>query len=94
MDKILVYFAEKYNGDWNGIFQAINTKEKVDIEQVEKVFTEKQEQYNIITMISEDYPEFLKHIYMPPFVLFYKKTKPTKASMSKLPVGQGRYILD
>lgn len=70
MDKILVYFAIKYEGDWELIYSAINRKEKVDAEEVEKLVSKCNSSY--ITLLDEKYPERLKSIYKPPFVLFYK----------------------
>lgn len=70
MEKILVYFAIKYEGDWDKIYQAINKKEKVDVKEMEEVVSSLDCEY--ITLINEKYPSRLKHIYKPPFVLFYK----------------------
>ena len=70
MEKILVYFAIKYEGDWDKIYQAINKKEKVDTKEMEEVLSTIDCEY--ITLINEKYPSRLKHIYKPPFVLFYK----------------------
>lgn len=73
MDKILAYFAIKYEGDWDKIYAAINKKEKVDSNEMEEVLKKNTSEY--ITLISNDYPFRLKHIYKPPFVLFYKGNK-------------------
>ena len=70
MEKILVYFAIKYNGDWDKIYRAINQKEKVDIESLNDLIKQHGEKY--ITLLSENYPSRLKSIYKPPFVLFYR----------------------
>lgn len=68
--QILVYLTIKYSGDWNRIYEAIKEKEIVD----ETTVQEKLEQYtgNYVTIIDDNYPEKLKKIYKPPFVLFYK----------------------
>ncbi len=69
MRKILLYFSLKYQGDYKKIYQAIKQKEKVapkdliDIEQ--KILS----QY--VTLIDPNYPELLKNIYNPPWVLYY-----------------------
>lgn len=73
MDNILLYFAIKYEGDWDKIYQAINKKEKIDPKQLEEVIAKNKD--NFITLISNDYPLKLKNIYKPPFVLFYKGDK-------------------
>lgn len=69
MEEILLYFSLKYQGDFKKIYQALERKEKVD----EKIKTEllKQLQCNYTTILSDDYPESLKHISCPPFVLYY-----------------------
>lgn len=70
MEKILVYFAIKYGGDWDKIYKAINMKEKIDSNEVEKVVSNHGEKY--LTLLNDDYPDKLKNIYKPPFVLFYR----------------------
>ena len=45
MEKILVYFAIKYNGDWDKIYRAINQKEKVDIESLNDLIKQHGEKY-------------------------------------------------
>ena len=70
MEEILAYFAIKYEGDWDRIYSAINKKEKVDTEEMKKLLVSNNCKY--ITLIGNDYPYRLKHIYKPPFVLFYK----------------------
>ena len=69
MNDILVYFAIKYKGDWDSIYSAINKKERVDSEEVKRVVSECNFQY--ITLLDSNYPQRLKNIYKPPFVLFY-----------------------
>ena len=70
MEDILIYFAIKYEGDWDKIYSAINKKEKVDLTEIRKVVDENKS--SCITLLSECYPSKLKNIYKPPFVLFYK----------------------
>lgn len=70
MEEILLYFAIKYNGDWNKIYEAIKTKESVNDEDLKEVILNNKEEY--ITIISDKYPDCLKSISKPPFVLFYK----------------------
>lgn len=67
---IIIYLSIKYAGDWNAIYQAIKNKEFVDEEQVTKAVNNISDKY--VTIIDEDYPEKLKKIYKPPFVLYYK----------------------
>lgn len=70
MEDILIYFAVKYEGDWDKIYSAINKKEKVDQKELEEMLTKNTSE--CITLLSEFYPQKLKNIYKPPFVLFYK----------------------
>lgn len=70
MDKVIVYLAIKYKGDWDAIYKAIMEKENVDVKEVERVVSECP--YNYITILDDRYPMNIKHIYKPPFVLFYK----------------------
>ena len=70
MEKILVYLAIKYKGDWKKIIEAIESKEKVDAAEVEKVVSKLDSKW--ITLLSNEYPDYLKRIYAPPIVLFYK----------------------
>ena len=67
--EIIIYLAIKYAGDWNAIYQAIKQKELVDETQVTE--TLKSIKCEIVTIIDPTYPESLKKIYKPPFVLFY-----------------------
>lgn len=70
---ILIYFAIKYNGEWQKIFDAIKNKESIDDEEILKQVEKVKNQS--ITLIDEDYPERLKNVFKPPFVLFYKGDK-------------------
>ena len=67
--EIIIYLAIKYAGDWNAIYQAIKQKELVDETQVTE--TLKSIKSEVVTIIDATYPESLKKIYKPPFVLFY-----------------------
>lgn len=67
--KLLIYFALKYKGDWESIYEALKSKEEPEDEEVAallKTMTSKA-----ITFLDDEYPESLKSIYRPPFVLFY-----------------------
>lgn len=66
---ILIYFAIKYKGDWENIMTAIKNKEEfVPNELLEVV---KNMKCKAITLMDEEYPDSLKHIFKPPLVLFY-----------------------
>lgn len=69
MEDVLLYFALKYNGDFNSIYKALESKEVVDYQLYEKLKSKFKSKYT--TLVSNDYPNKLKEIDCPPFVLFY-----------------------
>lgn len=70
MEEVLVYFALKYEGDFYKILSALQNKERVfDVQRKEAINGLK---CNYTTLISEDYPSYLKESKCPPFVIFYK----------------------
>jgi DNA processing protein len=69
MRKTLLYFAIKYNGNFKKIYQAIKEKEAVPIKELNNI--ESKIKCNYITIVDSNYPNFLKNIGSPPFVLFY-----------------------
>lgn len=69
MEDIILYFSLKYEGDFMKIYHALVDKEKVDEELKEKLFERLKCRYT--TIFSDDYPELLKDINCPPFVLYY-----------------------
>ncbi|WP_339022443.1 DNA-processing protein DprA [Spiroplasma endosymbiont of Crioceris asparagi] len=73
MNKILLYFAIKYNGDWDKIYSALKEKEQIAKEDLNRVINDVK--YQFITILDNDYPEGFKEVYKPPFVLFYKGDK-------------------
>lgn len=66
---IIIYLAIKYQGDWNAIYDAIKRKELVDEPTVMETLA--KQNAKVVTIIDQDYPERLKKMYKPPFVLFY-----------------------
>lgn len=76
MNLVLIYFAIKYKGYFHDIYNAIKTKEFIQLEELEKIGEQlNTEKIKAITIIDEDYPESLKQINQPPFVLFYEGNK-------------------
>lgn len=69
MEKLLVYLSVLYKGDWDKIYDAILNKVQIDKNEMEQVLTTVTDKY--ITLISPNYPESLKCIFKPPFVLYY-----------------------
>lgn len=73
MNIILIYFAIKYKGDWDKIYKALEEKEKVSLQEIKALEDKiKKEQWNVITIIDQDYPDQLKESYKPPFVIWLK----------------------
>ena len=70
MEEILLFFALKYQGDFQSILKALQAKEKVSQEERREAVAKVNSKYT--TIISSDYPDALKEISCPPFVLFYK----------------------
>ena len=68
--EVLGYLAIKHSGDWVKVYNSIKEKESISTAEVEQVISECKN--NFITILDEEYPEFLKNIYRPPLVLFYK----------------------
>lgn len=69
MSKIILHFANKYNGDWDSIYNVIKSKENVDLQKIDNI--SKHELLNWMTIIDDKYPDNFKTIYMPPLILYY-----------------------
>ena len=70
MSDLVLYFSIKYEGNLNKIYKALLNKEKFDKEAIIKMKEQLDCQY--ITIFDDEYPDELKEINCPPFVLFYK----------------------
>ena len=68
-EEVIVGLAIKYQGDWNAIYKGVLDVQDRDLDQYIKLV--KRMKSNYITILSKDYPEYLKHCFKPPFVLFY-----------------------
>ena len=66
---LLIHLAVKYQGDYNKILFAIETKEDVPFEEAKKTYESLK--CKCLTILDYDYPLKLKHSFQPPFVLFY-----------------------
>ncbi len=76
MNIILIWFAIKYKGDWDRIYQALEEKEKISLRELKDLELKmKNEEIQAITILDLDYPNQLKKAYKPPFVLFYRGNK-------------------
>lgn len=69
MRRILLYFSLKYKGDYKKIYNAIVEKQKPDKEVLNTI--ESKIKCNYLTILDENYPESLKKIYNPPWVIYY-----------------------
>lgn len=74
MNKVINYFTYKYDGDWDSIYDAIQNKERIDINDLEN-FSDKNEEIKYISIIDQDYPDNFKTIYMPPLTIYYEGNK-------------------
>lgn len=76
MDLILLYFTIKYKGYYYDIYKALKEKEYIPIDELKKL-KEKIDKENIkyITIIDDEYPNSLKEVSNPPFVIFYEGNK-------------------
>lgn len=68
---ILLYFSDKYKGDWGKIYNAIRNREKVDPEDSEKVVLKYKNKCKVVALTDPDYPSSLKRMERPPFLLYY-----------------------
>ena len=66
---ILIGLSIKFEGDWEKIYQTIMSKDIGDVDPYFEKFAKSK--CNAVTIFDSDYPQILKQIYNPPFVLFY-----------------------
>jgi DNA protecting protein DprA len=69
MEELVLYYSMKYNGHFQSIYDALKNREKVD-EQL-RMELKKKLKCQYTTLFSFDYPESLKQMDCPPFVLYY-----------------------
>lgn len=79
-EEIILSMAIMYKGDWESINNALNERqflmseeelEDYDRELEKYLAIAKSSDYKYTTILSKDYPEYIKKQYMPPFVIFY-----------------------
>ena len=68
MNDILLFFSIKYEGDFYRIMNALEKKEKVDMNELELLIKKNKDNY--VTILDPNYPQMLKHLNNPPFVIF------------------------
>lgn len=66
--QLLVYLAIKYKGNWDDIYRHIRTKQPLDKEDMEKTL-KNVDLNDYIALTDKDYPESLKGLEKPPFVV-------------------------
>ncbi|WP_028042356.1 DNA-processing protein DprA [Candidatus Stoquefichus massiliensis] len=69
MEELVLYFSLKYEGNFQSIYNALLRKETVD--ENLRCELKKKLKCSYTTIFSDDYPEALKLINCPPFVLYY-----------------------
>lgn len=90
MNIILAYFSIKYKGDWDQIYRALEKKEKVTIEDIEKLSKQvESDGWKIITIIDKNYPNKIKQAYKPPFCLFLKGNEKMLSNKMIVATGDG-----
>lgn len=70
MEDIIFYFCMLHSGNWLKIYRSIERKEKIDDELLAEFKAKNKTAY--ITLLSDYYPEELKHCVNPPYILFYR----------------------
>ncbi|MCD7894223.1 MAG: DNA-processing protein DprA [Erysipelotrichaceae bacterium] len=69
MEQTLLYLSLKYHGDFNKITKAIKEHEEIDLILFKDMLKVMNCKYT--TLLSKDYPERLKTMNAPPYVLYY-----------------------
>ena len=60
----------KHEGDFKKIYESLKAKEPVDENEFIKLKRVLKTKY--VTILDSNYPDFLKQVSCPPFVLFYE----------------------
>ena len=66
----LIAVAVKHNGNWDSILTDLELKNYPEGEELESLL--KTINCEVLTILDNEYPPYLKEVYMPPFVLFYR----------------------
>lgn len=67
--EIIAFLSIKYDGNYKKIMDAIKEKEKINEEEALNSINKLKSKY--VTIIDDEYPQYLKHIPAPPLILFY-----------------------
>ena len=68
--QILIAHAIYFEGDWNKLIDAIKKREYLPEEDIIRISSNLK--CSAITLLDKEYPEYLKHVFKPPIVLFYE----------------------
>jgi DNA processing protein len=68
---IIAFLAVKYHNNWAKVYMAIKNKELVDIYTINNTLSKVKGDY--VSIIDSNYPDSLKKVFMPPFVVFLDK---------------------
>ena len=68
-EEIIVAMAIKYHGEWNDIYAGLSDPQNRDLDEYIEVVKRMKCKY--VTVLSEQYPDYLRNSFKPPFVLFY-----------------------
>ncbi|HKL84428.1 MAG TPA: DNA-processing protein DprA [Bacilli bacterium] len=79
--EVLLYFALKFEGDYDAILNAIKNKVAIDESDYQFLITSFKGQY--MTIVDMDYPDEFKKIYRPPLVIFYKGDQGLLSNLAK-----------
>lgn len=69
--EVLLTIAVMYNNKWDDMYNHIKEKRLISDEQFEHAKT--MYSGKVMTIIDPDYPEVLKSVYKPPFVIFFDR---------------------
>ena len=73
MNDYLIYFNNKYNGDWDKIYYALKTVEHIEKNVLINFISEYSKKFSkYFTILDEDYPKEFNILKKPPFVIHYK----------------------
>lgn len=68
--EILIAHAIHFNGDWDKLFDSISDREYLSSEEI--TAANMNLKCKALTIADPEYPEYLRHAFKPPIVLFYE----------------------
>lgn len=74
MRDLLIHLNDKYKGDWNQIYTALNSRHFDSIDEVKKNAQRLKKEKDYITVVDDDYPaEKYRGVTKPPLVIEKRK---------------------